>query len=123
MGPAPLATVPLPTGAVVLRRALLVDVPAIVGLLADDPLGQRREVGTDPAELAHYRAAFADIDTDLAHLLVVALADDQVVGTLQLSFLPGLSAAGRSGRRSRPSGWAARTAAGASGCERGRRRA
>ena len=76
--------------ATVLRRATAGDVPAIVALLADDPLGATRE-GTDPAA---YAPAFAAVDADPAHLLVVADDGGVVVGTLQLSFLPGLSRGG-----------------------------
>lgn len=94
MEAAALATVPLPTGDVVLRRAGLADVPAIVGLLVDDPLGRSREAGTDAADLSPYLAAFAAVDRDPAHLLAVAVAGDEVVGTLQLTFLPGLSRRG-----------------------------
>ena len=88
------ATLPLPTGDVVLRRAGLADVPAIVELLIDDPLGRSREAGLDHADLAPYLDALAAVDADPAHLLVVAVADAQVVATLQLSFLPGLSRRG-----------------------------
>jgi GNAT superfamily N-acetyltransferase len=77
-------------GGVVLRRAAAADLPAIVALLADDPLGATRE-GADPAP---YEAAFAAVDADPAHLLVVADDDGAAVGTLQLSFLPGLSRGG-----------------------------
>jgi GNAT superfamily N-acetyltransferase len=76
--------------ATVLRRAAADDVPAIVALLTDDVLGAGRE-GTDPAP---YEAAFAAVDADPAHLLVVADDGGTVVGTLQLSFLPGLSRGG-----------------------------
>ena len=69
------------------RRARAEDVPAIVALLADDALGQAREAPGDPA----YAAAFAAIDRDPNQLLAVAEHDGAVVGTLQLSFLPGLS--------------------------------
>ncbi len=75
---------------VLLRRATAADVPAVVALLTDDPLATGRE-GTDPAP---YEAAFAAVDADPAHLLVVADDGGTVVGTLQLSFLPGLSRAG-----------------------------
>ena len=75
---------------VLLREATAADVPAVVALLADDPLGAGRE----SADLAPYRAAFAAVDADPAHLLVVAEDDGAVVGTLQLSFLPGLSRGG-----------------------------
>ncbi len=73
-----------------LRRAAADDVPAIVALLTDDPLGATRE-GADPAA---YATAFAAVDADPAHLLVVADDGGSVVGTLQLSFLPGLSRGG-----------------------------
>jgi hypothetical protein len=76
-----------------LRRAGAGDLPALVALLADDPLGRTREDGGDP-ELAPYRRAFADSDADPAHLLVVAVAGEAVVGTLQLSFIPGLARRG-----------------------------
>jgi ribosomal protein S18 acetylase RimI-like enzyme len=61
-----------------------------VRLLADDPLGRDRE-GADPAP---YGRAFALIDTDPAQLLVVAVDGTEVVGTLQLSVIPGLSRRG-----------------------------
>jgi ribosomal protein S18 acetylase RimI-like enzyme len=81
-----------------LRRATAGDLPALVALLADDPLGRTREApaGDD----SPYRDAFESIDRDPAHLLVVAEdggADDgvgAVVGTLQFSVVPGLSRRG-----------------------------
>ncbi len=76
--------------ATVLRRATAGDVPAIVALLTDDPLGAARE----GSGLPPYEAAFAAVDADPAHLLVVADDGGTVVGTLQLSFLPGLSRGG-----------------------------
>lgn len=72
-------------------RARAEHVPAIVALLADDPLGGSREDPSDPA----YVRAFRAIDADPAHVLVVVLdTADQVVGTLQLTFLPSLSRRG-----------------------------
>ena len=41
-----------------------------------------------------YEAAFAAVDADPAHLLVVADDGGTVAGTLQLSFVPGLSRRG-----------------------------
>lgn len=74
-----------------IARAERSDLPAIVALLTDDPLGSRRENPDDPA----YAHAFDAINEDPAQLLVVALAEDQqVVGTLQLTFVPGLSRRG-----------------------------
>ncbi len=77
-----------------LRRARRDDVPAIVELIAADQLGASRDGVRDEADLAAYAAAFDAIDADPAHVLVVAEAAGQVVGTLQLSFLPGLARRG-----------------------------
>jgi GNAT superfamily N-acetyltransferase len=76
---------------VVIRRATLDDVPAIIAMLADDPLGAMRE---SPADLSPYQRAFAAIDADPNQLLVVADRNDEVIGTLQLTFIPGLSRQG-----------------------------
>jgi GNAT superfamily N-acetyltransferase len=89
-----LAELDLPGGPVVLRLAAADDLPDLVALLADDQLGAQRE-STDPAGLAPYRAAFDAIAADPHHLLVVAVdGGAQVVGTLQLSLVPGLSRRG-----------------------------
>lgn len=76
--------------AVLLRQARRDDVAAVVQLLADDPLGRSREGG----ELGPYLTAYDAVAADPAHLLVVAEAAGQVVATLQLSVLPGLSRGG-----------------------------
>jgi GNAT superfamily N-acetyltransferase len=73
-----------------IRRAVATDVPAIVEMLADDPLGARRERPGDPA----YAKAFEEIDSDPHQWLVVAVSGAEVVGTLQLTFIPGLSRLG-----------------------------
>ena len=86
-----LATEPAP---VLLRLAREDDVPAIVELLAADQLGASRDGVRDASDLAAYEQAFRAIAADPAHLLVVADADGLVVGTLQLSFLPGLARRG-----------------------------
>ncbi|MEX5718951.1 GNAT family N-acetyltransferase [Geodermatophilus maliterrae] len=86
----PLARLTGPADGVVLRRATAGDLPALVALLADDALGATREA----ADLAPYEAAFAAVDADPAHLLVVADDGGTVAGTLQLSFVPGLSRRG-----------------------------
>ncbi|MGV9250690.1 N-acetyltransferase family protein [Streptomyces sp. NPDC003697] len=74
-----------------IRPAVADDVAAIVGLLADDPLGARRE---SPDDLAPYRAALARLDSDPNQHLMVAVREGRVVGTLQLSIIPGLSRRG-----------------------------
>jgi GNAT superfamily N-acetyltransferase len=75
------------------RRAASDDLPAIVALLADDPIGSGREspgVALDPC----YRDAFAAIERDPNQLLGVAERDGRVIGCLQISFIPGLTRCG-----------------------------
>ncbi len=89
-----LATLRTNEGAASLRRATLEDVPTIVELLADDPLGAARD-GTDASDGGQpYVQAFAAIDADPAHLLLVAEKSGRVVATMQVSFLPGLARRG-----------------------------
>lgn len=76
---------------VIFRTATEDDLPAIVALPADDVIGAGRATtaGTDT-----YRAAFAAIAADPRNHLVVADVGGTVAGTLQLTFIPGLSRAG-----------------------------
>ncbi|MGW6197963.1 N-acetyltransferase family protein [Kribbella sp. NPDC055110] len=76
---------------VVIRRATASDVAAIVEMIADDQLGATRESLDD---LTPYLAAFEQIDADPNQLLVVADRNDEVIGTLQLTIIPGLSRRG-----------------------------
>ena len=73
-----------------LRRATADDVPALVALLTDDPLGRDRE----SPDLAPYRRAFAAVDADPAQLLLAVTHGPDVVGTAQLTEIPGLSRRG-----------------------------
>jgi GNAT superfamily N-acetyltransferase len=73
------------------RQARRQDVPAIVAMLADDPLGAKRE--GDPND-ERYLAAFDRIDADPYDELIVAERDGKVVGTMQLTYLAGLSRLG-----------------------------
>jgi GNAT superfamily N-acetyltransferase len=76
---------------VTLREARREDVAAIVRLLADDGLGAGREQLSDPP-LPAYFEAFEKVDADPRNLLAVAQdGTGAVVGTLQMTFIPGLS--------------------------------
>ncbi|MDF1722125.1 MAG: GNAT family N-acetyltransferase [Minwuia sp.] len=75
------------------RRAVASDLPAIIALLADDPLGAAREDPSQPPN-PRYVDAFAAIDTDPNQMLAVVERDSSVIGCLQLSFIPGLSRTG-----------------------------
>jgi GNAT superfamily N-acetyltransferase len=81
------------TGPTAFRRAAAGDLQAIVALLADDPIGSGRE-NSGPQLDAGYRNAFAAIERDPNQLLAVAERDGDVIGVLQLSFIPGLSRRG-----------------------------
>lgn len=83
-----------PGSTFVLREATADDVPAVVALLAADQLGATRDGADTPAELRPYQRAFAAIAADPGQLLLVAEQDGDVVGTLQVSFLPGLARRG-----------------------------
>lgn len=67
------------------------DIGAVVALLADDMLGQSREV----ADLQPYLAAFQAMQDQGGNHLVVGVLDDRIVACYQLVILPGLSAATR----------------------------
>lgn len=74
-----------------LTNATADDVPALVALLKDDPIGAQRERD----DLESYLRAFEAIAGDAAHTLVaVRDCDGTVVATLQLTLLPGLARGG-----------------------------
>ncbi|MEW2450410.1 GNAT family N-acetyltransferase [Streptomyces parvulus] len=74
-----------------IRRTTAADIPAVVAMLADDPLGAERE---SPDDLTPYLAALERLDADPNQHVVVAVRDGRVVGTLQLTIVPGLSRRG-----------------------------
>ncbi|WP_236243892.1 GNAT family N-acetyltransferase [Streptomyces sp. CC210A] len=74
-----------------IRKATAADVPAIVAMLADDPLGAQRET---PDDLSPYLAGFARVTADPNQHLVVAVREGRVIGTLHLTIVPGLSRRG-----------------------------
>lgn len=75
------------------RTALLTDLPAIVALLADDELGTHREIISSTLD-ERYLQAFKAIQADPNQRLVVTVDGEMVVGTMQLSFIPGISRMG-----------------------------
>jgi GNAT superfamily N-acetyltransferase len=74
-----------------MRRATIDDIPAIVAMLSDDPLGAARE-----ADAGHpsYTLAFKEIDADPHQTLAVGERGGEVVACLQLTVIPGLSRQG-----------------------------
>lgn len=76
--------------AVSFRDARRDDLPAIVRMLADDPLGAGREAATDPLP-PEYGRAFDAIAASSDQRLLVAEHGGAVVGCLQLAVLANLS--------------------------------
>ena len=72
------------------RRATRDDLPTIVHLLADDPLGAEREADVVPLPDS-YHVAFDAIEADANQELVVVEADGRVIAVLQLTFIPQLT--------------------------------
>lgn len=81
------------TGEIAFRRANQADIAAIVAMLADDPLGSTREDVSEPLAEGYFKA-FATIDADPSQLLAVMTEYGRTVGTLQLTFIAGLSRQG-----------------------------
>ncbi|MGI9542400.1 MAG: GNAT family N-acetyltransferase [Cyclobacteriaceae bacterium] len=73
-----------------IRKATSADLSAIVKMLADDPLGAKREHFRDPLPKA-YHEAFEAIDGDPNQALMVAEIEGAVVGTFQLTYIPYLT--------------------------------
>lgn len=75
------------------RAATEKDLPAVIAMLIDDKLGQSRDAVTDPLEPV-YLNAFAALEADPNQHLIVVEDEGEIVGTMQLSFLVGLSRRG-----------------------------
>ncbi len=75
------------------RPATRDDLSAIVALLAADQLGAIREDASEPLAECYVRA-YAAMQDDPNQLLAVADAAGEIIGTLQLTFIPGLSRSG-----------------------------
>lgn len=78
------------TNTIEFRVAVESDLPAIVALLADDPLGAKREKLADPLPPS-YHAAFDAISRDPNNEVIVCTRDAQVIGVLQLTYIPYLT--------------------------------
>lgn len=75
---------------VTFRDALEGDLPTLVQMLADDDIGATREDTRSPLNPA-YLDAFLAIDRSANQLIIVADTEAGIVGSYQLTFLPGLS--------------------------------
>lgn len=75
------------------RVAAAMDLPAVVAMLRNDPLGAAREDGFDHAKTT-YERAFDAIAADPRNAIILAELDGEVCGCLQLTFIPGLTYTG-----------------------------
>lgn len=73
------------------RPATIEDVPPIVNLLADDELGLKREDYRTPLPKKYYDAFDRIIRDKNQELIVLENATKDIMGTLQLSFIPYLT--------------------------------
>jgi ribosomal protein S18 acetylase RimI-like enzyme len=76
-----------------IRSATRADLPAIVLLLADDPLGAQRELVSNPVA-PEYLHAFDEMSAHPGNEMLVAVKDYEVIGCLQLTIIAGLSRRG-----------------------------
>lgn len=75
------------------RTAIRADLPELIRMLADDPLGESREDVSAPPN-PRYEVAFRHIEQSPDHEILIAEKASGIVGMLQLSYLPGLSRLG-----------------------------
>ena len=73
------------------HEADIQDVQYLVKMLADDPLGAQRERFRTPLPQSYLDAFEAINRDDNNELVVAANMDDQIVGFLQLTFIPYLT--------------------------------
>lgn len=95
-----LASLPLPhsvdsrVGHAVLRRATRDDADGIISLLADDPISASRGDEASDADRPAYLAALDEILAEPSNDLLVVELDGAIVGTLQLTSIPGMARQG-----------------------------
>ena len=89
--------VPLPvrTGEVIMRRAEVADLDRLMILLADDPISSSRGDVAADGDRELYRSALKSIIDDSANeLLVVDGPTGDLIGTMQLTRIPGMARRG-----------------------------
>jgi ribosomal protein S18 acetylase RimI-like enzyme len=77
----------------IFRPTIESDLAAIVAMLADDELGRQREDSSIPLNQM-YLDSFAAIDRDPNQILTVVEDNGDLIGCLQITFIPGLSRLG-----------------------------
>ncbi len=81
-------------GEALLRRATPADADAVIALLADDPISAARGDRAAEEDRPAYTAALAEILADPSNDLLVVEHGGAIVGTLQLTLIPGMARRG-----------------------------
>ncbi|WP_295850349.1 GNAT family N-acetyltransferase [uncultured Microbacterium sp.] len=82
-------------GEVTVRRAKPTDLSALMALLADDPVSAARGDRADASDEGTYATALRSVlEAPLNDLLVVDDAAGEMIGTLQLTVIPGMARQG-----------------------------
>ncbi|PRA82087.1 GNAT family N-acetyltransferase [Microbacterium sp. MYb66] len=95
-----LAALPLPhsfesrIGTALLRRATGDDTDAVIALLSDDPISAARGDVASAEDRPAYAQALLEILAEPSNDLLVVELDGKVVGTLQLTSIPGMARRG-----------------------------
>ena len=75
------------------RKMQKADLGVVVSLLADDELGRSREDKTKVVHADYFRA-FEHIDSDVNQYAAIFEINGELIGCLQITFIPGLSRRG-----------------------------
>lgn len=73
-----------------IRRAKATDIPHVVRLLADDFLGRQREQYELPLPASYWRS-FELIESDPHNDIIVLEQDGEIIGNMQVTFIPCLT--------------------------------
>ncbi|MBO0981731.1 GNAT family N-acetyltransferase [Microbacterium sp. SD291] len=82
------------SGRALLRRAVPEDADAVIALLSDDPISAARGDRASAEDRPAYATALAEILADPSNDLLVVELRGEVVGTLQLTLVPGMARRG-----------------------------
>ncbi|MBD8101024.1 GNAT family N-acetyltransferase [Plantibacter sp. CFBP 8775] len=88
------ATLTTPGQELLLRRATLADLDALMALLADDPISASRGDQAQESDLPAYERALADLIDDPANEILLVVDADAVIATMQLTRIPGMARRG-----------------------------
>ena len=77
----------------IIEKAKLKNLKDLIYLLFDDNLGKDRE-NISETSFNNYKKSFMKILNDSNNEIFIMILNDQIIGTMQLTFIPGLSMEG-----------------------------